>query len=274
MTPTRQREQAHLVELLLGCCEAVYMHHDGPKFRSFLSERGMGAQLIENKNARAAVFTSPDRIIACIAGTNDTADWRHNLSIRKHRYLGNGKVSSGFGAYFGLIRRDLVDAVHAEYMRDFRPIYLCGHSLGGAACYLLAQALSHAGLTWELGVVAGAPRPGDATYANFFDLCYSDRWIQLRNRADIVPCVPPWALGYRHPPCGVAVITGRAIQRAMSPAGQQIRRVSRIIGAHIGLNGFKLGRAVSLADHAASAYRSVVADTLNSLSPTAVAWVG
>lgn len=273
MTPKQQRERAQMVELMLGCCEAVYLHQDGPGFQSFLSARGLAGKIVENKNARAAVLTGPDKIIACIAGTNDANDWIHNLSIRKHTYLGEGKVSSGFGAYFGLIRKELVKTIHDEFCSDARPIYICGHSLGGAACYLLAQALSHAGIPWELGVVAGAPRPGNGAFARFFDLCFSDRWIQLRNRADIVPCAPPWSLGYRHPVSGLAVIdlSGR-IRRDMAPIWQQFQRAGRILGAHVGIGGFRLGRAVSVADHAVSVYRSVVSKSLDSLSPSAVSW--
>jgi len=274
MTPKQQRERAQMAELLLGCCEAVYLHQDGPGFSSFLLDRGLSARLIENKNARAAVFTDEGKIIAAIAGTNDSADWRNNLSIRKHKYLGEGKVSSGFGAYFGLIRRDLVAVISDEFNKAARPVYICGHSLGGAVCYLLAQALSHAGCPWELGVIAGAPRPGDGSFARFFDLCFSDRWIQLRNRADIVPCVPPWSLGYRHPASGLAVITGGAIKRDMTAVGQQCRRAFRIAGAHVGIGGFRLGRAVSVADHSVSEYRAAVSRSLDSLSSTAISWAG
>jgi triacylglycerol lipase len=274
MTPKQQRDRVRMAELLLGCCEAVYLHPDGPGWSGFLSAHNLSARLIENKNARAAVFADEKRIIAAIAGTNDVDDWKNNLSIRKHKYLGEGKVSSGFGAYFGLIRRDLVAVISDEFNKAARPVYICGHSLGGAACYLLAQALSHDGIPWELGVVAGAPRPGDKAFARFFDLCFEERWIQLRNRADLVPCVPPWSLGYRHPAVGLAVITGGAIKRDLSAAGQQVRRVFRVAGAHVGIGGFRIGRAVSVEDHSVSEYRAAVAASLDSLAPGATEWAG
>lgn len=272
MNANQQRKRAQIAELLLGCCEAVYLPDDRPGFIQFCGERSLRSQIISAGNARAAVFSNADSIIACIAGTNDSKDWKNNLSFRKRAYLG-GNVSSGFGAHFGLIRKPLVKAIHDEFNRNPRPIYIAGHSLGGAVVYFLAMVLTAAGIPWEMGVVAGAPRPGDAAFAEAFENSCADKWIQLRNRADAVPCLPPYLLGYRHPECGVAVINLLGnIKRSMSPFWQFSQRAARVARAHLSFSGVRLGRVVSRDDHSISAYRQAVSKTLDSLDPKATDW--
>lgn len=275
MNATSSRKRAQITELLLGCCEAVYFPDDRPGFVQFTGEHGLRSQVISVGNARAVLFSNAECIIAAIAGTNDSKDWKNNLSFRKRTYIFGGKVASGFGAHFGLIRKPLVKAIHDEFNRNPRPIYLCGHSLGGAVCYLLALVLTKSGIPWEFGVVAGAPRPGDADFALVFDELMEGGWIQLRNKADAVPCLPPYVLGYRHPACGLAVVNLLGtIKRGMPAFWQFAQRAGRIAAAHVSLSGLRLGKAVSIGDHSISEYRAAVSRSLDNLDPKATEWAG
>ena len=275
MSMSRQRKRAQIAELLLACCEAVYLHEDGPGFTSFCSNRGLQSHVITNKNARAAVFSNDDCIIGCMAGTNDVSDWKNNLSFKMRSYVGAGMVSSGFGAYFGLIRKQLINALQGEFSKNPRPIYICGHSLGGVCTYYLALACQNAGVLVDLAVVAGAPRPGDKTFSEYFSERFGGRFIQIRNKADIVPCVPPYIAGYRHPLVGLAVINlAGNISRKMHPVLQQAQRIFRIVSGHVSLSGIRIGKAISIADHSISEYRSAVGKSLDSLKSKATDWAG
>lgn len=274
MNQKTQRKRAKLAEILLGCCEVVYLPADRPGFEQFAGTSNLRSQIIEAGNARAALFFNYEMIIACIAGSNDSKDWKNNFSFRKRAYLG-GKVASGLGAHFGLIRKPLVQAIHDEFNRNPRPVYVCGHSLGGACCYLLAIVLTQSGIPWELGVVAGAPRPGDKAFAAAFDDSHAEKWIQLRNKSDAVPCLPPYLLGYRHPASGLAVINLLGhIKRSMPAFWQFSQRTARIAGAHLSLSGLRFGNAVSVKDHSIAEYRAAVSKSLDSLDPKATDWAG
>jgi hypothetical protein len=269
----QRRKKAKQTELALACCTAVYLHEEGPGFADFCADRRLSPKIITNSNARAALFTADNVIIACIAGTNDYKDWKNNLTFKKRSYIGKGKVSSGFGAHFGLIRRPLVAAIAEEYSRRPRPLILCGHSLGGACTYLLELICREKGILPDLVVVAGAPRPGDADFAEQIRNAMDGRLIQLRNKADLVPCLPPWTMGYRHPEPGVSVITLRgAIKPGMNPFFQQLQRIGRTTAGHISFRGFRLGKAVSIHDHSIRQYHRAVVASLDSLKPAALKW--
>lgn len=259
--------------MALACCAAVYLHEEGPGFADFCADRLISPRIITNGNARAAIFKNDDVIVICIAGTNDSKDWKNNFSFRKRAYIGTGKISSGFGAHFGLIRRPLLAAIKEEYQRRPRPLILCGHSLGGACTYLLELVCRNHGILPDLVVVAGAPRPGNKQFAEHVRNCMDGRLIQLRNKADVVPCLPPYSLGYRHPPCGVAVIDlAGNIRAEMNPFFQQLQRIGRIAAGHITLRGFRLGRAVSVSDHSIKHYHRAVCRALDSLKSKALNW--
>jgi len=87
-----------------------------------------------------------------------------------------------------------------------------GHSLGGALAILEAMSL-RLRLPSSVTVSArtfGAPRVGDAGFANFFDSQVSD--IQrTNNKQDLVPILPPQLLGFQHPAGEVHILADDSV---------------------------------------------------------------
>ncbi|MEZ6089461.1 MAG: lipase family protein [Pirellulaceae bacterium] len=77
-----------------------------------------------------------------------------------------------------------------------KPIWFCGHSLGGAMATITAGRcfLSHIASNPEELYTFGSPRVGDRRYVNYVKLTHY-RWV---NNNDIVTRVPPRWMGYRH----------------------------------------------------------------------------
>lgn len=106
------------------------------------------------------------------------------------------KVHAGFYDAFRNIENKLRHCLEAQ--KAELPIYLTGHSLGGALALVAAAALGgHSKLGDRLAAVYtfGAPRAGGASFPIFVKAPH----YRVVNSGDAVPLVPPnWLSGYRH----------------------------------------------------------------------------
>lgn len=109
-------------------------------------------------------------------------------------------VHSGFHAAYTKVRGPLIERLLATGPKEGggKPIYLTGHSLGGALALVASADLGAVpGLGDRIAAVYtfGAPRVGKA---NFSEIVKAPHY-RVVNAGDIVPLVPPnWLLGYRH----------------------------------------------------------------------------
>eukprot|EP00208_Stichococcus_sp_RCC1054_P003189 CAMPEP_0206136652 /NCGR_PEP_ID=MMETSP1473-20131121/1891_1 /ASSEMBLY_ACC=CAM_ASM_001109 /TAXON_ID=1461547 /ORGANISM="Stichococcus sp, Strain RCC1054" /LENGTH=812 /DNA_ID=CAMNT_0053529351 /DNA_START=361 /DNA_END=2799 /DNA_ORIENTATION=- len=171
-------------------------------------------------SSKAILFRSEGGIIIAFRGTEATnlLNWRTNITINMTRHKTLGGIHDGF--YAALFHRpagggtslfeDIVQALRdaeaaaAEEGRAPCPLFISGHSLGGAIASVFAQALAvqEPELAARVGAVYtwGQPRAGDAAFARIFTTAYGDRTFRIRNAGDIVPFLIPSWLGYRH--CG------------------------------------------------------------------------
>ena len=131
-----------------------------------------------------------DMAVVCFRGTQQKRDWMTNLDIRKtpirsksqnsHRVLGN--VHQGFNAAFKSVEGQI-----EEYLRGAEdlPLYITGHSLGGALATLATWHMS--GDRLAACYTYGAPRVGDNGLLDRFRTPV----YRIVNGADPVPLVPP-----------------------------------------------------------------------------------
>jgi len=100
----------------------------------------------------------------------------------------NYRVHSGFYEAFGLVKRDIMAALKKDACLDGEghrlPLYVTGHSLGGALALLMTRYLNHDGR--GACYTYGAPRV--ANYEFFLDI--KTPVYRVVNSSDIVPRVP------------------------------------------------------------------------------------
>jgi lipase (class 3) len=129
---------------------------------------------------------------------NDLSDWAHdsNAKLEGGDEWGGGKVHKGFakGANSVLVK---VSSTTALYAGVRKPVFVCGHSLGGALATLAAFRLSS-----KIGNVRGlytygSPRVGNKDFQKAFvakRFVYG-RWV---NDRDAAPVLPPERLNFFH----------------------------------------------------------------------------
>ncbi len=154
-----------------------------------LSSRGF---IAVNGEAAMLVFCGTDPL--------NLADWIRDFSI--HRTAAG--IHAGFEAGVAAIWDSIAPALAAAAM----PLFVAGHSLGGALAAVAARRLlaeGVVGLDRLRGVYTfGKPRAGDAAFASLYrgmgDGALAARTFRLVHGADIVPAVPPWAapFAFRH----------------------------------------------------------------------------
>lgn len=143
--------------------------------------------------AFAGVVNYPDRIVVAYQGTitNRTTaavmDWLQNFRIHlidSDRSGLPGKVHEGF---FGQL-----DAIHGKVVAELakapgKPLYVTGHSQGGAVAALATKRLELSGFTVTETYTFAAPRPGNSD----FGASIVTPVFRFEFGNDIVPHVPP-----------------------------------------------------------------------------------
>jgi triacylglycerol lipase len=155
-----------------------------------------GHMFFDHAGAQAYWFDNRwDAVIIC-RGTEprDWNDIRANINLWMEVAETVGKVHRGFKREMDQLWPRLEKAL----VRNRKPLWFAGHSLGGAMATICAGRckLSFIKSNPEELYTYGSPRVGNQRYVQFTRLRHH-RWV---NNNDIVPTVPPTWLGYRH--CG------------------------------------------------------------------------
>ena len=119
-------------------------------------------------------------------------DWFTDLmAIGVPAPSGVGKIHTGFAVGLGAVWPQLQQALAEQYHGQV-PIWLTGHSLGGALATLAAaQIRFNANLPVQGLYTFGQPRVGDRKFTKFLMLAMPERLVRFINNNDIVPQVPP-----------------------------------------------------------------------------------
>ncbi len=140
---------------------------------------------------RDATETEPAFVVLCFRGTQQVRDWLTNLRSSPvpiaNPKTGEGNIGNmhkGFHDAFTSARRAIFERLEAEDVKNL-PLYITGHSLGGALAVVATWYISSKQLA--ACYTFGAPRVGDDGLLGW----YKTPIYRIVNEADPVPFVPP-----------------------------------------------------------------------------------
>jgi pimeloyl-ACP methyl ester carboxylesterase len=192
------------------------------------------AKLLHGGTCQVGVCGGPEAIVFAARGSSEGGDWRDDFAITRVRWRNiiprsGGQITRGFRRHVNQLLPELRDALHALRSRwPAAPLYVTGHSLGGAAAVLMAVAFLAQERELATAVYAHEmPRVGNRRFQawygsvglgsrTFRTVVYAD------GRRDLITRVPPsgWPFRYRH--------VGTAEVLYHDPATGKIERIEGI----------------------------------------------
>lgn len=155
-----------------------------PTGRIALAKAATYAVIAEGRGAVMVAFAGTDPLLP--------ANWTTNFDI----LMAENGSARGFcdaaAIALGAIRDRLAETPPGL------PLFVTGHSLGGALAVITALALAESGVAVEAVLTFGMPRPGNAAFAARYETALGARTYRLVYGDDLVPTVAPSALGFRH----------------------------------------------------------------------------
>jgi triacylglycerol lipase len=166
-----------------------------------------------NRGLEFSIYDSDIGKVLAIKGSVEIVDWMADVNIRLVKVSG-GRVHEGFLALI----RELTGVLENNSIGISDPLWVTGHSLGGALASLIApEVQDRFGLH---GVYTfGSPCVGDEDIAGFIERKIQTPIYRVVNRADVVPRLPflkstnPLAGIYDHLPWNYLEGIARVIKR-------------------------------------------------------------
>ncbi len=180
---------------------------DEAHFKNPLNEPGYE---IAVRNAKAHYRREAGSQYLIIAGTDALShpgaagqDWRMNFQAEQVDTdakqgggetgkfpSGIGKVHKGFLQYWDLLRPSLIGdgtPKHPGILDKRIPLYISGHSLGGAAALIASLDLTKLGYKVAYTITQGSPAPGDAEFQKQYKQTVKSPTFRFINGQDQVP---------------------------------------------------------------------------------------
>lgn len=132
----------------------------------------------------------------CFRGTDEGSDWIKNLSLISSGISGYS-VHSGFKNALDNVYSTIKNRMHSV---QEKPLYITGHSLGGAMAVICAIRFLVSYVKFEGLYTFGQPRVFKRGSAQKFARLVKGRYFRYENNNDAVIHLPPWLLNYVH--CG------------------------------------------------------------------------
>ena len=188
----------------VALCNAALLAYSPPdEVRRFLGKWGFDLATfrpLRRADTQGFVVRGPAGVVVAFRGTEPTniADWLSDVNYHRIKF-GHlpGLIHGAFAKALDVVKDDFVNAVR-ELADEGQPVWITGHSLGGALAVLAAAVLKfEAGFDGITGTYTyGQPRVGDEEFCAGFKALLGDRLFRYVNDQDIVPHVPPVALAH------------------------------------------------------------------------------
>ena len=218
---------------LATACNLAYCdREDGTK--QFRDELNLEARLISVDNTQAWIGENTGAIVVAFRGSESPTsldgfkDWlltnARNFLVLPEGQLGTDFAAAGVGARFhrgfmealAEIWSPLYATVDEAMQRHERPLWITGHSLGGAIALLSAWRLHQQFIPVHQICTFGAPMVGNAATAEAYHREFPKQIFRYVDASDLVPRLPTMSLfsnEYGH--CQTEIVVGdNVVQKA------------------------------------------------------------
>lgn len=165
------------------------------QIRNKLQEQGFNTEFINIAKTDTQLFIAHNgsAVVMAFRGTEKFKDWLTNAGI-EFRNTPHGRVHKGFDKALDSVWSQITKALEKAHQYG-QPLWITGHSLGGALAVLAAARLA---LDIDQSIYKsinglytfGQPRVGDRAFMNALDDEIKPRYFRFVNDNDIVPRVP------------------------------------------------------------------------------------
>lgn len=178
----------------------------------FKEKLGLDATLVSRDNTQAYVATNDDHVVVAFRGTeaptsiDGLKDWlltdALNLLIVPEGRLGTDFIAAGVGARFhkgfmdalAEIWEPVFEMTTAELKKSERPLWLTGHSLGGALALLAAWLFQRKFVSVHQVYTFGGPMIGNRDAVAAFDRELRGKIFRYVDPRDPIPQLPTMSL--------------------------------------------------------------------------------
>jgi triacylglycerol lipase len=231
-------------QALAAACDFAYYDQTegGGKFQN---ELGLTGKLISVNNTQAFVVGNDAHLVVAFRGSESPTsidglkDWfltnALNLLIIPEGPLGadfaaagtTARFHQGFVSAITAVWQPLFTEVQTQLRAKDRPLWITGHSLGGALALLAAWLFLRKTVSVHQVYTFGAPMVGNQTVAEAFNREYAGKIFRYVNMPDPVPLLPMMSLianDFVHTdkamPVGEGSSVGNAVELVKQMAGQ------------------------------------------------------
>ena len=162
---------------------------DDNKFNSVLG--------VDKNSAQAALIEHEDFLCIAFRGTDELADWLDNLNAFSTKEL-FGEFHRGFWNSVEDVWKPINDKFRDLQQQRKRPLFITGHSLGGAMATIAAAKLIHEDKPFTSVYTFGQPRALTRETGLIFNAECRSRFFRFHNNNDIVTRAPARLMGYSH----------------------------------------------------------------------------
>lgn len=138
---------------------------------------------------RFGILEKKDCSFVVLRGSHSPENWRANLDY----HFNNAGIHRGIANLERIVRRSVT-----RFLPRNKPIYMGGHSLGGAIAILCAFWLNHKNFEIKNVYTFGSPRFVNGETAQLINEQIGDRIFRFVNGKDLIPTIPFWLQGFRH----------------------------------------------------------------------------
>ncbi|WP_298441242.1 lipase family protein [uncultured Ferrimonas sp.] len=149
------------------------------------------------QSAQAMLVVHGDYLAVAFRGTDEPNDWLDNLNAFATDQL-FGEFHRGFYQSFAALWPQIEADINRQQQQQSRPLFFCGHSLGGAMATIAAAQLVHQDKPFTSLYTFGQPRAMTRATARIFNQEAKGRYFRFHNNNDLVTRVPARFMGYSH----------------------------------------------------------------------------